>query len=111
MDDMPLRRGHFRVVAVASMGQLTGAALATLVGIILPMLQIVRNPSLSSLAQGLVGCTSLVGIMIGAMVFGAWSDRKGYLVFFRVCPLLVLAASLLVFFLSLIHISEPTRPY
>ena len=38
MDDMPLRRGHFRVVAVASMGQLTGAALATLVGIILPML-------------------------------------------------------------------------
>ena len=41
------------------MGQLTGAALATLVGIILPMLQIVRNPSLSSLAQGLVGCTSL----------------------------------------------------
>ena len=55
MDDMPLRRGHFRVVAVASMGQLTGAALATLVGIILPMLQIVRNPSLSSLAQGLVG--------------------------------------------------------
>ena len=98
MDDMPLRRGHFRVVAVASMGQLTGAALATLVGIILPMLQIVRNPSLSSLAQGLVGCTSLVGIMIGAMVFGAWSDRKGYLVFFRLCPLLVLAASLLVFF-------------
>ncbi len=98
MDDMPLRRGHYRVVAVASMGQLTGAALATLVGIVLPMLQIVRHPALGSLAQGLVACTSLVGIMLGAMVFGAWSDRKGYLVFFRICPLLVLAASLLVYF-------------
>lgn len=98
MDDMPLRWGHYRVVAVASMGQLTGAALATLVGIILPMLQIVRHPALGSLAQGAVACTSLVGIMIGAMVFGAWSDRRGYLLFFRLCPLLVLAASLLIYF-------------
>lgn len=98
MDDMPLRWGHYRVVAVAAMGQLTGAALATLVGIILPMLQIVRHPALGSLAQGAVACTSLVGIMIGAMVFGAWSDRRGYLLFFRLCPLLVLAASLLIYF-------------
>lgn len=94
MDTMPLRWGHFRVLIVASLGQVTGAGLATLVGIILPMIQLVRHPVLSSAAQGAIACTSLVGIMIGSIWIGAWSDRRGYLFFFRACPLLILAASL-----------------
>lgn len=98
MDTMPLRWGHFRVLIVASMGQVLGAGLATLVGIMLPMIQLFRHPELSSLAQGAVASTSLVGIMVGSMLFGEWSDRKGYLLFFRLCPLIVLAASLLAFF-------------
>ena len=32
MDTMPLRWGHYRVLIVASMGQIIGAGLATLVG-------------------------------------------------------------------------------
>lgn len=98
MDTMPLRWGHFRVLIVASLGQVTGTGLATLVGIILPMIQIIRHPELTSLQQGLVGATSLVGIMLGSMFFGALSDKKGYLFFFRFCPALILAASLLGFF-------------
>lgn len=98
MDTMPLRWGHIRVLIVASMGQVTGAGLATLVGIVIPMIQILRHPALSSFQQGAVACTSLVGIMAGSMLFGAWSDKKGYLLFFRLCPLLVLAASLLAYF-------------
>lgn len=98
MDTMPLRWGHFRVLIVASLGQVVGAGLATLVGIIIPMIQIVRHPALSSLEQGAVACTSLVGIMLGAMLFGEWSDKKGYLVFFRLCPLIILGASLLAVF-------------
>ncbi len=98
MDTMPLRWGHFRVLIVASLGQVIGAGLATLVGIVIPMIQIVRHPELSSFQQGAVACTSLVGIMVGSMLFGAWSDRKGYLLFFRLCPLIVLAASLFAFF-------------
>lgn len=97
MDTMPLRWGHFRVLIVASLGQVAGAGLATLVGIILPMIQIFRHPALSSFQQGAVACTSLVGIMIGSMLFGEWSDKKGYLLFFRLCPLIILAAALLTF--------------
>lgn len=99
MDTMPLRRGHFRVLIVASLGQVTGAGLATLVGIVLPMIQLLRHPELSSFQQGAVAATSLVGIMIGSLLIGAWSDRKGYLFFFRLCPALILAASLWVYFM------------
>lgn len=99
METMPLRRGHWWVLAVASMGQILGAGLATLVGIILPMIQLVRHPELTSWQQGLIGCTSLVGITVGSLVFGRWSDKYGYLFFFRLCPLVVLGASLLGYFL------------
>lgn len=98
MDTMPLRWGHFRVLIVASLGQITGAGLATLIGVILPMIQIFRHPGLTSLQQGLVAATSLVGIMVGSVLFGQWSDKKGYLFFFRFCPALILAASLFTFF-------------
>lgn len=98
MDTMPLRWGHFRVLIVASLGQVIGAGLATLVGIILPMIQIVRHPGLGSFQQGIVAATSLVGIMVGSVLFGKWSDKRGYLLFFRLCPLIVLAAALLAFF-------------
>ena len=98
MDTMPLRWGHFRVLIVASLGQITGAGLATLVGIVLPMIQIFRHPELTSFQQGAVAATSLVGIMFGSMLFGAWSDKKGYLFFFRFCPALILAAALLAYF-------------
>lgn len=95
MDTMPLRRGHLRVWFAASLGQVAGAGIATLAGIVLPMLQLYLHPALSSFEQGAVACTSLVGIMAGSMLFGAWSDRTGYLLFFRLCPVLVMAAALL----------------
>lgn len=95
---MPLRWGHFRVLMVASMGQMVGAGLATLVGIILPMMQMVLHPQLTSLQQGLVGCTSLLGITLGSLFFGRLSDKYGYLFFFRFCPVIILLASLLAYF-------------
>lgn len=98
METMPLRRGHWWVLAVASMGQILGAGLATLVGVILPMIQLTRHPELTSWQQGLIGCTSLVGITVGSLVFGRLSDKYGYLFFFRLCPLVVLGASLLGYF-------------
>lgn len=97
MDTMPLRWGHYWVLIVASMGQVVGAGLATLVGIIIPMMQIIRHPELTSLQQGLIGCTSLIGITLGSLLFGRLSDKYGYLFFFRLCPLIVLAASLLAY--------------
>ena len=97
MATMPLRAGHFRVLAAASLGQAAGGGLSTLIGIILPMIQIVGHPQFSSFEQGLVACTSLVGIMLGSIIVGQWSDRKGYLAPFRLCPAIILAASLLAY--------------
>lgn len=79
MDTMPLRWGHFRVLLVASMGQIIGAGLATLVGIILPMIQMLRHLELTSFQLGLVTCTSLIGITVGSLFFGRLSDKYGYL--------------------------------
>lgn len=96
METMPLRARHIFVLAAASLGQVTGAALSTLIGIILPMIQLFRHPELTSFQQGGIACMSLIGIMIGSIVFGAWSDRRGYLVWFRLCPLIILSASIMV---------------
>lgn len=103
MATMPLRWGHLRVLIVASFGQMTGGALATLIGIVVPMLQIIGHPELSTFAQGGIACTSLVGIMVGSLIFGGLSDRKGYLFFFRFCPALILAASLFAVWSDSIH--------
>ena len=94
MHTMPLRWGHLRVVITASLGQVTGAALSTLVGVILPMIHLLGRPDLTALQQGIVAAASLVGILVGSICFGRWSDRRGYLRFFRLCPLIVLAAAL-----------------
>lgn len=98
MNTMPLRWGHYRVLIIASMGQIMGAGLATLVGVIIPMIQLFRHPELSPLVQGLIGCASLIGITIGSLLFGRLSDKYGYLFFFRFCPLLILSASLLAYY-------------
>ena len=94
MDAMPLRWGHLRVVITASLGQITGAALSTLIGVMIPMIHLLGHPRLPALQQALVASSSLVGIMVGAICFGRWSDRRGYLRFFRCAPLLILTASL-----------------
>ena len=94
MDNMPLRLGHLRVIAIASLGQFTGGALASLIGIVLPMYQMVAHSTLSALWQGVVASMSLVGIMVGSLVIGAWSDRYGYLRFFRLCPLIILLGAM-----------------
>ena len=100
MEQMPLRWGHLRVVAIASAEQFMGGALATLVGIVIPMLQLVANPSLSAFMQGLVASMSLVGIMVGSLVIGGLSDSYGYLRYFRLCPFIVLVGALLVMWID-----------
>lgn len=95
---MPLTWRHWWIVAVASLGQLVGTAVATVAGIIIPMLNILSRPELSSAMQGLIGAADLIGIMIGSVVFGKLSDKYGYLLFFRCCPLLILVASVISIF-------------
>ncbi|MDE6140213.1 MAG: MFS transporter [Alistipes sp.] len=104
METMPLRRGHFRVLVAASLGQVTGAALSTLIGVMLPMIQLFRHPELTSFQQGGIACMSLIGIMIGSILVGRWSDKHGYLIYFRLCPLIIFAASIMVLMIDSIAV-------
>ena len=90
---MPLTWRHIRIVGVASLGQLIGTAVATIAGVIIPMLNILAHPELSSVVQGLIGAADLIGICVGSVIFGKLSDRYGYLLFFRLCPLLMAVAA------------------
>lgn len=94
MATMPMGWPQIRIVLIASLGQFIGQGLATLVGIVIPLMQLAAHPGLSAGLQGLLGCVSLIGIMVGTVVFGRLSDRYGYLLFFRLCPLIIAGASL-----------------
>lgn len=94
----PLSRRHIWIVTVSSMEQIIGAGLSTLAGIIIPMINLLLHPELSSGMQGLAGATGLIGIAVGSPIIGRMSDKWGYLNFFRACPLIIMAGSLLIFF-------------
>ncbi|MCI0922645.1 MFS transporter [Sphingobacterium rhinopitheci] len=98
MDTMPLTWRHVKVFIISSLGQFLGSGLATLIGVIIPMIQIVARNELTSLEQGFVSCMSLLGIMVGSSVFGSLSDQHGYLKLFRLCPALIFVASLFAYF-------------
>lgn len=100
MDTMPLRWGHYKLFIIAALGQFIGSGLATLIGIIIPMIQLVSHPELSSLQQGAISSLSLVGIMVGSSLIGNLGDKYGYLFLFRLCPVLVLTASLFTFYMD-----------
>lgn len=90
LSKMPLRRADYWILAVSSMEQLIGGALATVIGVMLPMIQLVGHPSMSAGLQGLVGAMGLIGIGIGGLFIGRIIDRRGYLLMFRLCPVLML---------------------
>lgn len=90
---MPLGWRHIWIVFVASLGQMVGTGVATLAGVLIPMYNIATRPELSSVMQGLVGAADLTGIVIGSVLFGRLTDRYGYILFFRLCPAVVLVAS------------------
>lgn len=98
MSAMPLGPRHIYIVLVASLGQFIGQGLATLVGIVIPLMQLALHPGLSAAQQGLLGCVSLIGIMFGTVAIGRLSDRYGYLTLFRLCPLVIAAASVLLIY-------------
>lgn len=98
MDTMPLRWGHIRILIIASAGQFFGGVLAILVGVVAPLITITHHPELSSWLQGFIFSSGLIGIMLGSLFFGHFSDKYGYLFFFRLCPVLITGASLWICF-------------
>ena len=100
INNAPLSWRHIWIVGVASLGQLIGTGLATLVSVIIPLYQINAHPELSSFMQGLVGAMDLIGIMVGSAILGKLSDKYGYLLFFRLCPALICGAAVVSLLIS-----------
>lgn len=98
ISQLPFSWRHVLYLTASSMEQLIGAALAAVTGVIVPMIVLVGFPHLPSLMQGIVAATSLIGIAVGSMVIGSLSDRAGYLSYFRLCPILIIGGSLLIWF-------------
>lgn len=61
ISNAPLSWRHIRIVAIASLGQLIGTGLATLVSVIIPLYQLTAHPELSATMQGLIGAIDLMG--------------------------------------------------
>lgn len=91
--DMPLTWRHWYVFIVASMEQLIGAALSTIAGIMIPLIILLGSPHLTEVEQGILGASGLLGIAVGGAIIGRLMDKTGYLFWFRLCPLLIAAAS------------------
>lgn len=97
ISDSPLTWRHVWITAVASLGQLIGSGLATLASVIIPLIQITSHPELSSVMQGVIGAADLVGICIGSALFGKLIDSYGYILFFRLCPVIIFVSALVAY--------------
>ena len=108
LDTMPLRFGHFRVLITTAMGQFLGAAVATLSGVLIPLLAIVQHHELDSVTQGLIASMELIGIMVGSFVIGKIADKDGYLPFLRLSSILVFIGALVVYVSGSIDLLIPS---
>ncbi len=90
---MPLTPRHWYLELVSSMEQLIGAAQSTIVGIIIPLLNLFLHPELSAAVQGIMGAIGLIGIAVGSAIIGPLSDRHGYLGWFRICAVLIIVGA------------------
>lgn len=97
---MKLTGRHWWVWAVSSMEQIIGAALSTIVGVVIPMIALLspHGANASGFMQGLMGAAGLLGIAIGSPLIGRLSDANGYLKWFRICPMMIFVGSMLIFF-------------
>lgn len=98
LSELPLSARHWYILIVASMEQLIGGALNTVAGIMIPLIVLLGNPQLTPAGQGALGAAGLCGIAIGSLFMGKLMDQFGYLLLFRLCPTLILAGSIGVYF-------------
>jgi len=75
LDDIPLNRFHVKIAGLTFGAHFTeGYALGT-VGYALASMN--RQMPLDSFWMGAIGCSALIGIFLGSLVFGRLSDRLG----------------------------------
>lgn len=75
LDDAAMNRFHVRVAAYTTGGYFCDGYILGSIGLVIPM---ISGPmGLGPLWQGLIGASALVGITLGALIFGPITDRVG----------------------------------
>lgn len=82
------------ILISSSMGQILGAALSAVVGVVLPLLQMNPDTSVSSAELSCVGASALLGITAGSALIGKVSTRFAPLIFLKIGPLIAACAAL-----------------
>ncbi|MGA5360337.1 MFS transporter [Streptomyces purpurascens] len=98
LDDVPVNRVHRRLVAVAMGGPFCDGYLLGIIAIALS--QITPQLHLGSVWSGLLASSALIGVFVGAMVFGAITDRVGRRLMYVLNLVVFVAASIPQFFVN-----------
>ncbi|MFC9502641.1 MFS transporter [Streptomyces sp. NPDC057002] len=98
LDDVPVNRFHRRLVAVAMGGPFCDGYLLGIIAIALS--QITPQLHLGSVWSGLLASSALIGVFVGAMVFGAITDRVGRRLMYVLNLVVFVAASIPQFFVN-----------
>lgn len=85
---------HWYLLCVSSFEQLIGTGLSAVIGVMIPLILLAGSPRINAFDQGVMGAANLVGIAVGSMIIGKLMDSMGYLLWFRICPLIIFAGSI-----------------
>jgi putative MFS transporter len=98
LDDVPLNRFHLRVTAYSTGGMFCDGYILGIVGVALAVWS--PQVGLSPLWNGLIGASALIGIFLGALVFGWLTDRLGRQTMYTVDLVAFIVASAAQFFVQ-----------
>ncbi|MGW4338075.1 MFS transporter [Rhodococcus koreensis] len=98
LDDSPLTPFHKRLALFSSGGPFLDGYVLSIIGV--AMVQLTPHLDLSTSAQGLIGASSLVGILLGAFAGGWLTDRFGRQVLFTLDLGMIIVCSIAQFFVE-----------
>ncbi|MFE5701325.1 MFS transporter [Rhodococcus sp. ACS1] len=98
LDDAPLSRFHKKLALFSSGGPFLDGYVLSIIGV--AMVQFADQWSLSSVEQGLVGASSLIGILLGAYAGGWLTDKFGREILFTIDLVAIIVFSVAQFFVQ-----------
>jgi putative MFS transporter len=96
LDDAPLSRFHKKLAVFSAGGPFLDGYVLSIIGV--AMVQITDQWKLSATAQGLIGASSLIGILLGSFAGGWLTDRFGRDKLFTLDLIAIVAFSIAQFF-------------